>query len=252
MTDHETKSTGSDHTTPAKEYSWYAQDHNKTFLIYLLLTFIMTIWPWIFFGAVFGLGGIEMHGHAERVANDHAQDVSFFTTSISNCISLIIAYLFSKAVASVAQKWVVYKEMDVSRVSFFTALKNRAAPVSLFRQGRYRPFLIVVLYIAIFIFVTPGITALLLPHPFSRNTSLFGTELDFASNDTDCISWFNNNTVANSCDWIVSLTPLLSGYCPLIALPFCLKPYNGYNYTDCLAENQIVDVLESGRGSVRR
>lgn len=189
----------------------------------------MTIWPWIFFGAVFGLGGIEMHGHAGRVANNHAQDVTFFTTSISNCISLIIAYLFSKAVASVAQKWVVYKEMDVSRVSFFTALKNRAAPVSLFRQGRYRPFLIVVIYIAIFIFVTPGITALLLPHPFSRSTSLIGTELDFASNDTDCISWFNNNTVSNSCDWI---------------------PYNGYNYTDCLAENQIVDVLESGRGSI--
>jgi hypothetical protein len=257
MTDHETKSTGSDHVTPATPAtpameSWYEQDHNKTFLIFLLLTLIMTIWPWILFGAIVRSDGIEMRGRAARVANDHQQDVTFFVTSISNCITLITGYLFSKAVASVAQKWIVYKEMDVSRVSFFTALKNRATPVSLFRQGRYRPFLIVVLYIAIFIFVTPGMTALLLPHPFGRNTSLYGKELDFASNNTDCISWFNNNTISPTCDWIVSLTTLLCGYCTLSALPFCLKTYNGFNYTNCLAENQMVDVLESGRGSVRK
>jgi hypothetical protein len=29
-----------------------------------------------------------------------------------------------------------------------------------------------------------------------------------------------------------------------------LKVYNGFEFTDCMQENQLVDVLESGRSSV--
>jgi len=221
--------TGSNGATAASDSFWYGDNHNKTFATLLLVTLLMTIWPWIFFWVVFGKDGIEMHGRAAKVANNHPQDVSFFVTAISSVISIIVAYLFSKGVASVAQKWIVYKEMDIANVSFLTALKNRAVPISLFVQGRYRPFLIVVFYVVIFIFVTPGLVALLLPHPFTRYTSLAGTELDFASTKSDCISWFNNNTIPNTCDWIT---------------------YKGFSYTYCLAENQMVDVLESGRGSM--
>ena len=193
--------------TEAVTVPWYEQNHNKTFIIYLLITTIMTIWPWIFFGAVFGLGGIAMQHHVARVANNHPQDVSFFVTSISNIFSFIITYLFSKAAASVAQKWVVHKNVDITRISFLTALKNQAFPTYLYQQGRYRPLAIVVLYMVIFIFVTPGITALLLPVPFIRHVSLSGTELDFASTDTNCINWFNNNTIPDTCNWSVSDIP---------------------------------------------
>ena len=183
---------------------WYEQNHNKTFIIYLLITTIMMIWPWILFGAFFGLGGVAMQYHAARVANDHPQDVTFFVTSISNVISLINAFLFSKGAASVAQKWVVHKDANITSISFLTALKNRAFPVYLYQQGRYRPLAIVVLYMVIFIFVTPGMTALLLPVPFIRKASLSGTELNFASNDTGCNNWFNNNTIPDTCTWAVS------------------------------------------------
>jgi hypothetical protein len=187
--------------------SWYEQNHNKTFIIYLLITTIMMIWPWIFFGAVVGLHGIPMQHHVARVANAHPQDVAFFVTTISNVISLITAYLFSKAAASVAQKWVVHKNADVADISFFTALKNRALPIYLYHQGRFRNAAIVVLYMVIFAFVTPGITALLVPVPFNRKASLSGKELNFASNDTDCINWFNENIIPDTCGWEVSDTP---------------------------------------------
>ena len=187
---------------------WYDRNHNKTFIIYLLLSVIMTIWPWIFFGVVVGLDGIAMSQRTANVARNHPQDVSFFVTSISNIICLLSAFLFSKAVASLAQKWIVHKDVDVSRISFLAALKNREFPIYLYRQGRYRPLAIVILYMVIFIFVIPGISALLLPVPFSRKANLSGTELDFASNDTSCINWFNSNIIPNTCDWIVSVTPL--------------------------------------------
>jgi hypothetical protein len=120
---------------------------------------------------------------------------------------MITAHLFSKAAASVAQKWVVHKDADVANISFFTALKNRAPPIYLYHQGRFRYAAIVVLYIVIFTFVTPGITALLLPVPFNRKASLSGKELDFASNDTDCVNWFNENIIPDTCGWEVSDTP---------------------------------------------
>lgn len=180
---------------------WYNLKHNTFFSRYLLLTIIMIIWPWIFFGIVWGSGGVSLHNSA---AENNPKDTLYFVTAISNIIGLIVAHLFSKAVASLAQKRVVYKNMAIADVSFFTALKNRVPSFSLLRRGRRHLLIMVVVYLIIFALITPGITALLTPIHFTRTISLQGKELDFSSNDTDCISWLRNYTPPDSCDWSVS------------------------------------------------
>jgi hypothetical protein len=205
---------------------WYDLNHNSFFTRYLFLTIVMIIWPWIFFGVVWGAGGIQLHN--SHAANN-PKDTLYFVTAISNIIGMMSAYLFSKAVASLAQKRVVHKSMAISDVSFFTALKNRVPSFSLFRRGRRHLLVMVILYLIIFALITPGLTALLTPIHFNQKVQLFGTELDFASNHSDCIDWFHNYSIPTTCDW---------------------ETYNGLRYTNCLAENQLVDVLESGRSNM--
>jgi Na+/H+-dicarboxylate symporter len=180
---------------------WYDLNHNSFFSRYLFLTIVMIIWPWIFFGVVWGVGGIQLHNSR---AEDNPKDTLYFATAISNIIGLITAYLFSKAVASLAQKRVVHKSMAIAEVSFFTALKNRVPSFSLFRRGRRRFLLMVVLYLIIFALITPGLTALLTPIHFTRKIQILGKELDFASNDTDCINWFQSYPIPDNCNWVVS------------------------------------------------
>lgn len=185
---------------------WYAKDHDKSFVLLLTFTTFMTIWPWVFFGIVVGLDGVAMPHRAAKIANDHPQDVSFFVTSISNTLSFVVGYLFTAAVSRLAQKYIVHKDPSIAHVSFFTNLKNRSFPMTLFNQGRLRPLLTVVLYMLVFNFVTSGISALLTPVIFNRHAQLQATELNFGATDPACVAWFNNNTISHQCDWTVSST----------------------------------------------
>jgi hypothetical protein len=167
---------------------------------------IMIIWPWFFFAATWG--GLKLHGHVGTFVGNSSQQVSFIVTLIAGTINLVIVYLFSQAVASLARKQIVREDATISHITFFITLRNRSLPSSLFRQGRLILFWTVILYIVAFAFITPGIATLLLPIRFIRSVSLNGTELDFASHDPDCVNWFHRNSSLyglESCDWLVSL-----------------------------------------------
>lgn len=180
---------------------WYSLKHDMFFSFYLLFTTIMFILPWVFFGIVSVLGGIKLHG---SVAERNPKDTSYVVTAISNIIAAIIIHLFSTAVACLAQKRVVHKGVAISEVSFLTALKNRAPRLSLLYQGRHDLFIMVILYWIIFLAITPGIVTLLTPTHFIHSVPLHGQELNFTASDPDCISWFQNYTISDSCDWKVS------------------------------------------------
>ena len=183
---------------------WYEKDHNKTFIRLLSFTTFMTIWPWVFFSVVMVFGGLAMPLKAARIANHHPQDVSFFVTSLSSVLNIVVGYLFSKAVSMLSQKYVVHKDPNIAHISFFTKLRNRSFPTSSWHQRRFRPFLIVILFMIFFIFVTSGNSALLTPVVFNRHEQLQATELDFGATDPACIGWFNNNTIPHICDWTVT------------------------------------------------
>jgi hypothetical protein len=173
-----------------------------------LLAIIMTIWPWIFFGVLKRLGGLQLNRASTIIVQENPKDVAFFVTAISGISSLVLSSLHSTVVTKIAVKCVL-KCMTLSFISFFVALKDQKlglpAPWS---QVRRDLFPILVMYTGVFVFATPAFTALLTPAPFKRNVSLTGTELDFTSNAIDCINWFNDNNLSDTCDWIVSLRRL--------------------------------------------
>ncbi|TFK25159.1 hypothetical protein FA15DRAFT_374089 [Coprinopsis marcescibilis] len=101
-------------------------------------------------------------------------------------------------------------------------------------EGRHKEFYVVLLVMSVILFqlIPPGITSLLLPVPFNRAEILVASELDFASNALDCVSWLNlisNNSIGRACGW---------------------KIYKNMTYTNCLGRNQLSDVLAAGRSSV--
>ena len=169
----------------------YYLKHNKLSLCFFFGTLIMVIWPWFFL--VVTSGGLKMQGHLGRVAENSSQQVSFVVTFIAGVINVAVVYLFSRAVASLAEQQIIREDSTISQIAFFVILKNRSFPTFLFRRRKLILFWTVVLYIVGFAFVTPGITALLLPVRFTRSVSLNATELDIASLDPDCVNWFNNS-----------------------------------------------------------
>jgi hypothetical protein len=188
---------------------WYHADHDiRGFTKLMFFAFIMTIWPWIFFGVLRGLGGVPFDRKMTTILHENPKDTAYLVTAVISFISLYLSHLHSTAVTKIVMKRIVLKHTTISLISFFTALKNHKLDHSAIPQARSAHFIITALYTGIFTFATPGFTALLLPAPFSRTVHLTGTELDFASNDIDCIDWFNNNTISHTCDWIVSLRPL--------------------------------------------
>ena len=76
-------------------------------------------------------------------------------------------------------KRIVHKGATISHVAFFAALKNRTLTFSLFRQGRYDLFILLVAYFIISISITPGITTLLTHSNYTRKVQLYGREARF-------------------------------------------------------------------------
>jgi len=188
---------------------WYHADHDiRGFTKLAFFAFIMTIWPWIFFGVLRELGGVPFDHKMTTIVHGNPKDTAYLVTAVISFISLSLSHLHSTAVTKIVMKRIVLKPTTISLISFFTALKNHELDHSAIPQARSAHFIITALYTGIFTFATPGFTALLLPAPFNRTVHLTGTELDFASNDIDCIDWFKNHTIPTSCDWKVSRRPL--------------------------------------------
>ncbi|KAF8979487.1 hypothetical protein BDQ17DRAFT_1338220 [Cyathus striatus] len=198
--------------------------------------FIMLIWPWIFFGVVFSLGGIQAGNHFANVVNENPHAVNFFVTLIGNVITLIVDVLFSFSILRFAQEWISdNKGVNVFHVSLISALRHHKWQWKiedlkhLFVRNRWLLVTLVGVFIVCFTFVPSSVTSLINPVNFNRTTSLSGTEIDLSSISPDCINWLASNPIKNQCDW---------------------ETYNGLDYTTCLGENQMVDVLEAGRGHI--
>jgi MFS family permease len=169
----------------------------------LVFTIATTLWPWIFLSVVLMSKGIEMEHHTQ--AQKHPQESAFFVASIAGVVYIMTVCQFQTAVAILARKESIFPNVNgIDHRIFFIALKARSYSTFLFDQRRYGLVFIAIMFAVPFTFVTSGITALLLPIRFTRAASVVATELDFTSNQTDCINWFNNNTISSNCGWKVS------------------------------------------------
>ena len=164
-------------------------------------------------------------------------------TSIAVLSYLASFFLFQNAVTTFAKFWnPTPTRLDID--IFFIALKNPTHYPELWGFGKHL-YLSVIILAIFFAFVTSGIAALLLPIKYHRSTTLTGTELDFASNNTDCINWFDNNGISSECGWQVSLT-LLSR----CTHHYLFQRFKGLIYNDCLNNNRMLDAIQAGHSNV--
>ena len=126
---------------------------------------------------------------------------------------MIVGFLLSSAITCLGKTWVPkHQPLDVFHVLSLAAFKNHKSPLGLSAARTHmsdpKKFWVVVLPIAVcfvaFTNVTSSTTSLITPVLFNRTVTLQGTELDFASNDADCLNWFNETLIPNTCDWKVS------------------------------------------------
>jgi hypothetical protein len=179
----------------------------------------MLVWPWIFFGVVWGFGGLEMDAHLAKRAVDNPHTTNYFVTFIANIASTIIGTLVSMSVVRFARTWVAgtqdQESVTIFRISLLTAFKHHTIPWSfsdrgsLFVQKKWFFVLLVVVWMGTFTAVTPAITSLITPVTFNKTAPINGTELNFASNAPECVSWFNAHILPETCGWQVNWVHLL-------------------------------------------
>ncbi|KAJ2913317.1 hypothetical protein MD484_g7090, partial [Candolleomyces efflorescens] len=202
-----------------------------------LLIIIMIVWPWAFFGAVHAKHGIQMYGRLADTVDQYPQMSSAVVTFIGTVIRLLATFLFGRMIVRFSQEWIAAsseEKVTVFEVSALFAFRHLALSAMFgitkeqLKNGKWRRKILVLLLVCLgtFELVPTGIAGLITPGQFNRTASLTGTELDFASTDPGCLAWLEANSVADTCDW---------------------KSLGNTQFSTCLGETQMFDVLDSGR-----
>jgi hypothetical protein len=190
------------------------ESRRKLFLNgHAILALFLLLWPWIFAGVLWrnhDQGGIRASAHISYLVLNHPHAVDFFVTAISGVIAAIMTHVFTTAVMC------IYLDRPIHGTNkfitrFYHHLKRSpsALPVAeIWRVVRNNDKSLMLLFTLvsfslIFTVVGPGFNAILIPHPFIRNASLRGTELDFSSTNANCTAWINS-IVFGDCNWNVS------------------------------------------------
>ncbi|EAU93628.2 hypothetical protein CC1G_02858 [Coprinopsis cinerea okayama7 len=199
----------------------------------LLLSIIMLLWPWATWGAIFGVKGVKMNNGLAKIVDKHPQTTNFLVTVVGTLIAFGVDLVFTIAVVRLSHEALINKGVPTSlfHVTLAGAFRSHSiqwpwSHLKLLLIPHFWPIFALCTFILTLQFVPSGSTSLLLPVRFDRNETLSGTELDFASTDPGCISWLDEHRLGNECDW---------------------REYRNENYTTCLGQNQLLDVLASGR-----
>ncbi|KDQ53320.1 hypothetical protein JAAARDRAFT_197485 [Jaapia argillacea MUCL 33604] len=209
------------------------------YLLELSSIVILIIWPWIFYTVVAAKhGGLAMNPQTGAIVNKHPTETTWVVTNVSNILAMLVSYFFSSAARTLAIKWLGCKNSNIWTLSFISAAKSPSQALPWIYSNRswilanaqgLQCGVALIMYFVLILLVLSGFNALLAPHPITRNSGLTGKELDFTSSDPDCVYWFENNAPASECNWL---------------------QYGNSSFTTCAAENQMVDVLESGRSNI--
>lgn len=74
-------------------------------------------------------------------------------------------------------------------------------------KGRLLVVLMLLLSLGALALIPSGTASLITPGEFNKTADLKGTELDFTSDDSGCLTWLDQNKVTNTCDWKVQYEP---------------------------------------------
>ncbi|RXW15817.1 hypothetical protein EST38_g10037 [Candolleomyces aberdarensis] len=205
-------------------------------LVILLAILFMILWPWVFFGVVEAKKGLQMYGRLAETIDQYPQRVAIVVTFIGTINRLIATFLFGQTIVRLGQELIaanLRQEVTVFGVTALLAFRHMSmvwgiGQLRQMKNGRGRWAILALLLAALgaFALVPSGTAGLITPGEFNKTAELRGTELDFTSTDPGCLTWLEQNRVVNRCDW---------------------TRFAGTQFTKCLGENQILDVLDSGR-----
>ncbi|KAJ2926298.1 hypothetical protein H1R20_g10798, partial [Candolleomyces eurysporus] len=205
-------------------------------LVILLVIIFMILWPWVFFGVIEAKKGLQMHGRLAETIDQYPQRVAIVVTLIGTINRLIATFLFGQTIVRLGQELIaasIRQEVTVFGVTALLAFRHMSmvwgiGQLRQMKNGRGRWTILALLLAALgaFALVPSGTAGLITPGQFNKTAELRGTELDFTSTDPGCLTWLEANRVVNKCDWM---------------------RFAGTQFTKCLGENQILDVLDSGR-----
>ena len=179
-------------------------------ILLLFGIFIMLIWPWIFFGVVWAKKGIQMNNHVAQVAQKNPHATTYFISFISSIISVAVTTSFSLAIVRFTQELVTHnKPTRPFHLTVLLGFRHQTWPWGiswkdvkyLMAERRWPLAILVVVCILTFPQLISSTTSLITPGPFNRIANFTGTELNFSSNDTDCLAWFKAHPRSNNCDW---------------------------------------------------
>ncbi|KAJ2925285.1 hypothetical protein H1R20_g11830, partial [Candolleomyces eurysporus] len=205
----------------------------------LLLAFgiiLLIVWPWAVFAVIKGKNGVQMYGPLADIYHEYPHEVAIVVTQLGTINRLAATFLLGKVVVRFGQELIASahrERVTVFGVSALLAFRHMSLVWGWgqFRQlakgkSRFIVIALLLLCLAALSMIPSGTAGLITPGEFNKTAELSGTELDFFSEDTLCLAWLEANKVRNNCDW---------------------TSFGGTQYTTCLGENQMFDVLDSGR-----
>jgi len=139
-----------------------------------------------------------MNDYLAKSVMEHPHSTNFVVTLIANLVCLLTSYLFSCAVIRFAQEWIAKSEIiTVFDVSFISGLGHQALPWNfkeikqLLVGKRAKHVSLVGICLSAFALIPSGVTSLITPVPFKKNAAFQVNEIDFSSNDPDCLDWLD-------------------------------------------------------------
>ncbi|KAJ2926289.1 hypothetical protein H1R20_g10800, partial [Candolleomyces eurysporus] len=236
----DTQATSETLTKPPTRSQRLASD---IFLLVIIL--FMILWPWVFFGVVKAKHGIQMTNQLSENVARHPKRVGAIVTFIGTINRIIATLLFGKAVVRLGQELIAKNsaknsqpEVTVFGVSALLAFRHMTMVWGVRQwgqliKGKWRLLVVLMLVLSLgaLALIPSGTASLITPGEFNKTADLRGTELDFTSGDSECLTWLGQNqvSVTNTCDY---------------------KTFQSTHFTTCLGENLILDVLDSGRAKM--
>ncbi|KAJ2935493.1 hypothetical protein H1R20_g1601, partial [Candolleomyces eurysporus] len=214
----DTQATSETLTKPPTRSQRLASD---IFLLVIIL--FMILWPWVFFGVVKAKHGIQMTNQLSENVARHPKRVGAIVTFIGTINRIIATLLFGKAVVRLGQELIAKNsaknsqpEVTVFGVSALLAFRHMTMVWGVRQwgqliKGKWRLLVVLMLVLSLgaLALIPSGTASLITPGEFNKTADLRGTELDFTSGDSECLTWLGQNqvSVTNTCDWKVQYEP---------------------------------------------
>ncbi|KAJ2928513.1 hypothetical protein H1R20_g8586, partial [Candolleomyces eurysporus] len=234
-------------------------------VLLLICVLFLLLWPWVVLGLFSVSGGIQMPNGAAEYVVENPQLVSAFVTFIGTLNRVAATFLFGCAITRYGQEFIANNDEDkaitVFGVSALMAFRHMSVVWGLsdwkaiVGKGQ-RSLLVFLLFAALggFAAIPSGTASLISPSSFikSQIKELEGWELDFTSQDRECVLWLAEPG-RYPLGWCRQMAQEATGQTAeefaTSAPPVRRQVQPQSPQATCLSEQIMLDILDSGRAN---